>query len=327
MNFKLLKDLYKIHSKTGFEGEIICFIYRWVNENVPSAVIDLDWDNGNLYITKGVSNTYPCLVAHLDQVQSYHPTDFRAIETREIIFGYSPKDRQYCGLGADDKNGIWIALKCLQKYDTLKVAFFISEEIGCVGSREAKMSFFENVRFVVEPDRKGSSDVIVKICYTDLCSKEFLYDTQYENYGYSPTSGMMTDIEELKGKGLGVSCINLSCGYYSPHTDQEYTVKKDLLKALRFVENIIENCTQVYHHKTQDYLCPFEADSDMDIRDELYSMIEEEVLYDDTITPDDLFWWYHESYPEITLDDIAQIYHEVREGIYGDLEVEYKIAV
>jgi hypothetical protein len=35
------------------------------------------------------------------------------------------------GLGADDKNGIWIALQCLKKYDTVKVAFFVSEEVGC----------------------------------------------------------------------------------------------------------------------------------------------------------------------------------------------------
>ena len=59
MNFKLLKDLYKIHSKTGFEGEIICFIYRWVNENVPSAVIDLDWDNGNLTLRRGCQTRIP----------------------------------------------------------------------------------------------------------------------------------------------------------------------------------------------------------------------------------------------------------------------------
>ena len=41
---------------------------------------------------------------------------------------------------------------------------------------------------------------------------------------------MMTDVLELKEKGLKVSCLNLSCGYYEPHTDHEFTVKKDLLK-------------------------------------------------------------------------------------------------
>ena len=44
--------------------------------------------------------------------------------------------------------------------------------------------------------------------------------------------GMMTDVLELKERGLGVSCINLSCGYYEPHSDEEFTVKKDLLNCL-----------------------------------------------------------------------------------------------
>lgn len=39
--------------------------------------------------------------------------------------------------------------------------------------------------------------------------------------------------------GLEVSCINLSCGYYEPHTDNEYTVVADLCKCYRFVRHII----------------------------------------------------------------------------------------
>lgn len=78
---------------------------------------------GNLYMTRGISETYPCIVAHLDQVQREHSKDFKAIETEDIIFGYSPKNRKREGLGADDKNGIWIALKCLEKYECIKVAF------------------------------------------------------------------------------------------------------------------------------------------------------------------------------------------------------------
>ena len=104
MNYKLLKQLYKIHSKSGFEGEIITFICKWTSKNVPNSKLDLDWNTGNIYITKGKSETYPCIVAHLDQVQEHHPTDFVAIETRDLIFGYSPKERKFCGLGADDWN-------------------------------------------------------------------------------------------------------------------------------------------------------------------------------------------------------------------------------
>ena len=34
-------------------------------------------------------------------------------------------------------------------------------------------------------------------------------------------NGLMTDILALKEKGLEVSCINVSCGYYNAHTDEE----------------------------------------------------------------------------------------------------------
>ena len=144
MKYNLLKQLYKIHSKSGFEGEIITFICKWISKNVPSAKIDLDWNTGNIYVTKGTAKTYPSIVAHLDQVQEHHPVDFITIETRDLIFGYSPKERKFCGLGADDKNGIWLALKCLQKFDEIKVAFFVCEEVGCIGSSKAKMDFFED---------------------------------------------------------------------------------------------------------------------------------------------------------------------------------------
>ena len=61
----------------------------------------------------------------------------------------------------------------------------------------------------------------------------------------------MTDVQELKERGLQVSCINLSCGYYEPHTDHEFTIKKDLMNCLSLVEHIIENCTEPYPHQPE----------------------------------------------------------------------------
>ena len=106
-------------------------------------------------ITKGkrkgkkAEQTYPCIAAHLDKVQRTHAKDFLVIETQDLLFGYSPKKRRFEGVGADDKNGIWIALKSLEKYDTLKVAFNVGEEIGCVGPGKADMTFYEDCRFVI----------------------------------------------------------------------------------------------------------------------------------------------------------------------------------
>lgn len=119
---ELLKQLYTIHALSGKEKHIRNFIKSYIFENITNVKITGD-KIGNLYITKGQAETYPCIVAHLDQVQRLHSKDFRAIETSEIIFGYSPSNRRQEGLGADDKNGIWVALQCLMKYETLKIAF------------------------------------------------------------------------------------------------------------------------------------------------------------------------------------------------------------
>ena len=119
---ELLKQLYKIHSPSGNERVMKKFIRKYVRKHIPDVKIETD-RKGNLYLIKGVAETYPCIVAHLDQVQREHSKDFIPVETKELFFGYSPGHRRQEGLGADDKNGVWIALRCLKKYKTLKSSF------------------------------------------------------------------------------------------------------------------------------------------------------------------------------------------------------------
>ena len=316
MDFKLLKQLYKIHSKSGYEGKIISFICKWVNKNIPNVKIELNWNTGNIYITKGKAETYPCMVAHLDQVQTYHPVDFTVIETKDLLLGYSPNERSFCSLGADDKNGIWLCLQCLQKFDCIKVAFFVSEEAGCIGSSKARMGFFDDCRFVIQPDRKGNSDVITKIGFCDICSDDFIRDIQPKEYGYTPTEGMMTDVEQLKENGLAISCINVSCGYYEPHTDNEFTDKNDLLKCLRFIEHIIITCNKVYTHehgKIKGYDCQLLW---WEQYEEVYELVKCSLNSDPTLTPADLHSFYHEEYPLLCLDDFAMICDDAMAELY-----------
>lgn len=249
---ELLKQMYEIYSPSGGEKTLKRFIKKWVRDNISNAVIRTDNNDGNIYISKGSADSYPCVVAHLDQVQKKHSRDFVAVETDDIIFGYSPSNRRREGLGADDKNGLWIALKCLEEFDDIKVAFFISEEVGCVGSRRSDIAWFHDCRFIVEPDRRGAHDLITDISGI-ICSADFEMAIPYERYGYKVTSGMLTDVDELSSRGVGVSCINLSCGYYEPHTDDEFTVKEDLLNCLNLVRDIIYNCTRVFPNDYKSY--------------------------------------------------------------------------
>lgn len=245
MDFELLKQLYYVFSPSLREKKMRKFIKNWISVNVPSANVVQD-GHGNLLITKGDTDNYPCLCAHMDQVQDLHPKDFTCVESDEVIFGYSPKVRHQCGLGADDKNGIFIALTCLEKYDSIKCAFFVGEEIGCIGSSAVDTTFFTDCRFCIQIDRRGNSDMVTSISYDQLCSSDFIRDANPEAWGYSESQGLMTDVDALRTGGVIASCINLSCGYYEPHTDREYTSKQDVEKCYNFVCHLIEDLDKSY---------------------------------------------------------------------------------
>ena len=311
---ELLKQLFCIHSKSGKEGKIRKFIWNWVRQTVPDAKIECD-KPGNLYITKGKSSTFPCIVAHMDQVQERHSKDFIAYEAEDIIIGFSPKHKEQQGLGADDKCGLWIALKCLQKFDCLKLAFFVGEEVGCKGSGLANMAFFDDCRFVIEPDRKGSEDLITQIGWTSLCSDDFLKDIGYKKFGYKETDGMMTDIETLKDNGLMLSCINLSCGYYRPHSNEEFVYKPALLNCLAFVEHVIKTYTQVYPHI--DNTSYYERQNYYgDIYDDYYSEIYDLLTNDPSLSFGDIEAMFKDWYGnKINKIELETSYDQAREDI------------
>lgn len=251
INKDLLYKLYEIHSPSGGERKMKRFIKSYIRTNIENCAISCD-NAGNMYITRGEAENYPCIVAHLDQVQHIHSNDFTVMECGDIVFGYSPSRKQTEGLGADDKNGIFIALECLKMFDKIKVAFFVKEETGCVGSNAANMDFFQNCKYAIEPDRRGNNDLITEASFTELCSEDFVRDIIGFS-DYNTTTGLCTDVMALKENGLKVSAINLSCGYYNPHTDYESTNLKDLQKCLTFVQLIIANVSDIYTHEHIEY--------------------------------------------------------------------------
>lgn len=306
----LLKKMYEIHSKSGREKKLKRFVRKWIAENVPTAKMSND-SSGNIYVVKGESKTYPVVVAHLDQVQNDHSRDFQALEAGDIIIGYSPKSRAQQGLGADDKNGVWIALKCLLRYDNIKIALFVSEEVGCVGSSDADMKFFNDARFVLQCDRRGAHDLITTAGWTDLCSADFVHAIQPELFGYKEENGMLTDVLTLKENGLSVSCVNISCGYYEPHTNVEFTNIPDLLNCLDFVEHIIETCVDVYPHEyaySSKYYDKYYKDYEWeDVPSESVSNATSDGLMTNQTTFNELYWDVMkellETYPSASFDE------------------------
>lgn len=238
--------LYNIASPSGREKAMIKYIISELKRMNVSYTLD---KLGNIYAVKGRKSTYPCVVAHTDEVHTRKTGTYGAyIVNDSMIIGYHFKQKRMTGIGADDKNGIWICLKCLEEFKVMKCVFFVREETGCIGSRNADMSFFSDCRYVLQCDRKGSRDLITRINGTQLCSDEFLEAITPQRFGYSTTQGLSTDVQTLRQNGLDISCVNISCGYYEPHTDREYTIIDDLYKCYRFVRHIILSHKEVSRH-------------------------------------------------------------------------------
>ena len=58
----------------------------------------------------------------------------------------------------------------------------------------------------------------------------------------------MTDVQKLTQRKVGISCANMSCGYYNPHTEHEIIVVKDTLNTKDMVYDILSSLTKRYDH-------------------------------------------------------------------------------
>jgi tripeptide aminopeptidase len=201
--------------------------------------------DGNIYAVKGEASIYPCIVAHTDTVHTIKPKgEYRVVVSDDLIFAINPKRLDNAGVGGDDKVGICLALSCLETLPACKAVFFKDEEIGCIGSSVADMDFFIDCAFVLQGDRNGNSDFVQIGASTELFGDEFkaAVEPYLTTYGYKTYDwGSISDVIELKSKGLSIACANVSCGYYNPHSSREMVSIKDVASTLGLFLDICEN--------------------------------------------------------------------------------------
>ena len=97
----------------------------------------------------------------LDLLFKKHSTVLNCIEEVEIL-------REMLKKPADIERYV-----NLLREKVIKLAFFVDEEIGCVGSSNANMKFFDDVSFVLQADRQGYEDVAVDIYGIEMFGGEF----------------------------------------------------------------------------------------------------------------------------------------------------------
>lgn len=237
-------------SKSGDCDAMMAEIVRQLDQ-IPGVTHHTD-DYGNLYAVKGRADTFPVFVCHTDTVHPIHDTFsiFRTASGHYFAMSEDGGDLKQVGIGGDDKCGIIACLELLHRLKRVKCAFFLDEETGCKGSRSGDLSFFDDARFAIQIDRRNGGDIITSGAGTELCSDDFkrLISSVGEIYGFSPTTGLNTDVVALKERGMNVSAVNLSCGYYNPHSKAEYIVESELMNTINFC-TAMGRFTSVFRHE------------------------------------------------------------------------------
>lgn len=180
------------------------------------------------------------LVAHMDTVHRALP--------KNIWFSYDlDKITANEGIGGDDRCGIYIIMDILKKTKLRpNILFAEDEEIGGIGSRKFITRYREDnldLDYIIEIDRRGKDDSV----FYDLDNEEF--EDYINSFGFITSWGSYTDICELCPH-FKVAGVNLSSGYYNPHTTSEYVVLSEMLDIKnKVIKMLKEYYNNDYRHK------------------------------------------------------------------------------
>lgn len=217
---------------------------RYIKKQLSSLGASYDQDkHGNIYATKGEADTYVCAVAHTDTVHKLVPkANFKIYTDKNILFSVDTRTYKRCGIGGDDKVGVYVALHIMSQMDAFKCAFFVDEEVGCVGSSHADVKFFDDVILCVQADRKGVREITSSINGTEMYSDAFGTSIAHiiKTHNFVEVNGGTTDVGELGDKLLSIPMFNVACGYYLPHSSDEYVNTIDVDDTIAFLRDVID---------------------------------------------------------------------------------------
>lgn len=242
-------EVLKIPSTGYNETSMALYICRQLEMHNIDYHID---GYGNILVTKGESEHYPCFCAHLDTVHQYKDGFNLYYATHdEHTYLYAEDDEKIrVGIGGDDKCGIFVCLHLLEVLPCVKVVFFSQEESGGIGSNNVNLEFFANCRFLGGIDRWNGSEFINRYSGDYTISKR-MHNTIKDirkRYGLEYSSGLFTDSFNVMERGIDISCFNLSCGYYAHHSSSEYVDVNELYNTCLVCEELAR-IEEVFKHK------------------------------------------------------------------------------
>jgi putative aminopeptidase FrvX len=238
VNIDRLKQVLAVPTESMREDQMVAFLQMEM-ANRPGVVCTADKYN-NVFIRKGKAEFYPCVAAHIDSVQPLN-RHFKIVQQDGLLIAHRGNKR--VGFGADDKAGVYICLELIDRFDTIAVALFAGEEIGCRGALSADSAVFDDIGYVLEFDCPAGD----MMSYTssgmrlfhnggDFIKKGFPVlnkwgITKWQHHPYS-------DVMALR-KRFNFSCMNLSSGYYNWHASNECVKIADTANSLEMAADLV----------------------------------------------------------------------------------------
>lgn len=172
------------------------------------------------------------LVAHMDTVHREQPKDIFYDSEQDVL--WSPQ-----GIGGDDRCGVYALMKILDTHKPY-VCFTEDEEMGCIGAGKFVKTIIpdDDVKFIIEIDRRGSNDCV----FYDCGNEEF--QKYIESFGFETKIGSYSDIVDISDE-WEIASVNLSAGYYNEHTSQEIIKFKELNETIEKVKKILDDADNV----------------------------------------------------------------------------------
>lgn len=252
------KKLLSIQSVSYKEDKMIEYILWIIISKWYEYSLD---DIGNITITKWKSDSYTCILAHLDTVHAINK-NMRVFENitedwLTSLYGVDITTREYAWIGWDDKCWIFIALELLDSFDTIKVYFTVQEEIGCKGSQFISDSFFNDVSCFVMFDEPWNTacnlivgglkwDVVLFDIESTIYTKN---QSIFNRYWYIIQSLWWTTDIGILSERFWIPWFLLSCWYYNMHKPYEYIIVEDVDRALKLWKSLIKNLQKLSNKK------------------------------------------------------------------------------
>jgi putative aminopeptidase FrvX len=241
MKLNRLKEVLSVPSYFGEESRMIEYLTNVLEEGGHEYTID---NIGNIYVTKGISNRYPCFVSHTDTVHHINE-NLTVIENKEShLIGIDSETGLPLGIGGDDKCGVYLCLEMLDKLDTVKVAFFVGEEFGMIGSKEADPEFFKDVCYAIQFDSPYGNTMSLTLRGQYLFDKESKFGdtvspiliergiTEWQHHPYTDAYQLITKFD--------FPCLNIAAGYHMYHTKDEYVVVDEVENSYQLANELVE---------------------------------------------------------------------------------------